>query len=581
MTDLSISNVVNISVAASNPGVNAYNTSNLAIVTGEPVAQAVQTISLSAVAASGAFVLKFGTLSTASIAWNATAATIQTDINALSGLGSIVVSGSIASNTLTLTQPGNLGSIVLATVPTNTLEDAGSNAITVSPSTTSMGWSGGALGYAIYISPTQVGVDFGTSSRVFQQATAIFSQQPNILAGNGQLIVLLRNVTQQTLTLSGLPASGAFTLEYNGNTTTSLAWDATPAQIQTALQALAGLSEVQVTGSLQGEFLTIIFNGVYGAALPITVPSNTLMTSAPASISVTVASSVTGESYGQTITRTQGLVQYFGVMPSETLAILGQTDMLAAAAIILPLNLIGFFVSYNSADIAPGGLLDLLRSGTFTNSRGLYYGDPSLSGLNAVLMMAAYAGRGLSVNFNGSNTTITMHLKQLLGIQPDPSMTQTLLNLAQSAGADCYVSLQGDPCVFTSGKNKFFDQVYNLEWLVGALQVAGFNYLAQSATKVPQTEQGMDGLKGAYRSICQQAVTNQYSAPGTWTSSTTFGNQALFLQNIAQYGYYIYSQPISQQLATARQARQAPLVQIAIKEAGAIQSSDVIVYVNA
>jgi hypothetical protein len=90
----------------------------------------------------------------------------------------------------------------------------------------------------------------------------------------------------------------------------------------------------------------------------------------------------------------------------------------------------------------------------------------------------------------------------------------------------------------------------------------------------------MDGLKGAYRNICNQAVTNQYSAPGTWTSSTTFGNQVLFLQNIIQYGYYIYSQPISQQLATARDARQAPLCQIALKEAGAIQSSDVIVYVN-
>lgn len=580
MTALSIDNVVNVSVSAANIGINAYNTSNLAIVTGEPTTAATQNITFSDVAASGNFILKFGTLSTASIAWNATASTIQADINALSGLGNIVVTGTIASKTLTLSQPGNLGAITIPTIPTNTLQNAGSVAVTVTPATVSSGWSGGTLGYSIYTSPTQVGVDFGTSSRTFEMANAIFSQQPNILAGNGQLIVLLRNVGQQTLTFSAVPTVGNFTIQYNSNTTTSLAYNSTTAQIQTALQLLPGLSEVQVTGEIGTELITIIFNGVYGAALPITIASNTLdIGSVP--VTITVASTVTGETYGATITRTQGLVQYFGVMPTETLAVIGQTDMLAAAAIILPLNLIGFFVSYNSADIEPGGMIDLLRSGTFTNVRGLYYGDSSNSGVNAVIYMASYAGRGLSVNFGGSNTTITMHLKSLLGVQPDPTMTQTILNLAQAAGADCYVSLQGDSAVFTSGANKFYDQVYNLEWFVGALQVAGYNYLAQSSTKVPQTENGMDGLKGSYRTVCNQAVANQYSAPGSWTSSTTFGNQALFLQNISQYGYYIFSSPIATQLATARQARQAPLIQVALKEAGAIQSSDVLVFVNA
>jgi Protein of unknown function (DUF3383) len=580
MTALSIDNVVTVSASAANIGINAYNTSNLAIVTGEATAAATQNITFSDVAASGAFVLKFGTLSTASIAWNATASTIQADINALSGLGSIVVTGSIASKTLTLSQPGNLGAITVATVPTNTLENSGSVAITVTPATVSIGWSGGNLGYSIYTSPTQVGLDFGTSSRTFQMADAVFSQQPNILANNGQLIVILRNVTQQTLTFSAAPTSGNFTIEYNGNTTTSLAYTSTPVQIQAALQLLPGLADVQVTGEIANELVTVIFNGVYGVALPLTIPSNTLeIGTVP--VTVVVASSVAGETYGQAITRTQGLVQYFGVMPTETLATIGQTDMLVAAAIILPLNLIGFFGSYNTADIEPGGMIDLLRSGDFNNVRGLYYGDSSNSGINAITYMASYAGLGLSVNFNGSNTTTTMHLKSLLGVQPDPTMTQTILNLAQAAGADCYVSLQGDSAVFTSGANQFYDYVYNLEWFIGALQVAGYNYLAQSSTKVPQTEQGMDGLKGSYRTVCNQAVSNQYLAPGTWTSSTTFGNQGLFLQNISQYGYYIYSSPISQQLATARAARQAPLVQIAVKSAGAIQSSDVLVYVNA
>lgn len=284
------------------------------------------------------------------------------------------------------------------------------------------------------------------------------------------------------------------------------------------------------------------------------------------------------ETLAAAITRTEGLVQYFGIISTETADDMGSTDMLAAAAVVQPLNKMVFFVSGSDASINPSGLLDLLRANGYTKSRGLYY---SGSAADLQGFVSAYAGRALSTNFTGTNTTETMHLKNLTGVSADPNMTQTLLNLALAAGVDTYPSLQGVPKVFCSGENEFFDQVYNLGWFVGALQVAGFNYLAQSSTKIPQTEQGMTGLKGAYRNICQVAVQNQYLAPGSWNSSTTFGNQVDFLSNIADYGYYIFSQPVSQQSQTQREARIAPLVQIAVKEAGAIQKSNVIVYVNA
>lgn len=283
------------------------------------------------------------------------------------------------------------------------------------------------------------------------------------------------------------------------------------------------------------------------------------------------------ETLADAIARTSNLVQYFGLMSTQ---IESQVDMLAAAAVVQTLNKLAFFVQYNPSSVDVGGSLDLLTTGGFTQSRGLFYDDSTDSGANALNMQAAYAGRALSVVFTGSNTTSTMHLKQLATIQPDPNITEALLNKAVAAGADCYVSLQGFPAVFTSGANDFFDNQYNLQWFAGALQVAGFNYLATSSTKIPQTENGMDGLKGAYRSVCQQAVNNGFLAPGTWNSPTTFGNQTDFYANIEQFGYYIYSSPIATQLQTDRADRKAPLIQIAAKEAGAIQSSTVIVLVN-
>lgn len=437
----------------------------------------------------------------------------------------------------------------------------------------------GALGYKIYLDPVSVGIDFGTASKTYSMALSVFSQQPNILTGGGSLVVIPLIVAQQTMTFSGVAASGTFVLNYGGHASAAINWNDTAAMIQTKLQAVTGLSEVVVTGSIASESLIVTMNGIYGAAALMTVTSDTLQTSGSSSVTVTPSTSTTGETIAAAITRTVGLVQYFGVIVNEILSVIGQTDLLAAAAVIQALNKIAFFVSNVSADIAPGGMLDMLRTGSLTQTRGLYYGDSVA--VNALGMLASYASRGLSVNFSGSNTTITMNLKDLATVQPDPTLTQTLQNQATAAGADTYASLQGVPKVLCSGTNSFYDEVYNLQWFVGALQVAGFNFLAQSSTKLPQTENGMDGLKGAYRSICEQAVTNQYVAPGKWTSPTTFGNNADLIANVGQRGYYIYSLPISQQLQTDRAARKAPLVQIAIKEAGAIQSSTVIVNVNA
>ena len=104
--------------------------------------------------------------------------------------------------------------------------------------------------------------------------------------------------------------------------------------------------------------------------------------------------------------------------------------------------------------------------------------------------------------------------------------------------------------------------------------------MAQASTKVPQTEAGVSVLKTAYRQVCLTAVSNGYIAPGTWTSAEWFGVQTDFINNILNAGFYIYSAPVNQQSAANRVARQAPLIQIAVKEAGAIQSTSVIVSIN-
>ena len=438
----------------------------------------------------------------------------------------------------------------------------------------------GSLGYKIYLEPTEVGEDFGTSSNTYAMANAVFSQKPNILAGGGYLVVIpmlgTAQTAVQTITFSSVPTAGNFLLNYNGDVTTAIAYNASQSAIQVLVRTLTGLEAATVVGTCATS-IVITCTGISGAVALMTISSNTLTDAELDTVTPTVTTTTIGfatETIDKAITRTVGLVQYFGVMQTE---IPIQTQMLAGAAVIQALNKIAFWLSVTAADVNPGGYIDLLRSGTLTQNRGLFYGVSLATGL---VYMASYAGRGMSTNFNGSKTTQTMHLKTLAAVQPDSTMSQSLLTLCIAAGADTYVSLQGVSKVFCSGENDYYDNQYNLQWFVGALLVAEFNSLAQVDTKLPQTENGMDVMKNGATQVCEQGVTNGFIAPGTWTSPTTFGNQEDLYLNVSQKGYYIYSAPISQQLPAVRAARTAPLIQVAIKYAGAIHSGSAVINVN-
>lgn len=428
-------------------------------------------------------------------------------------------------------------------------------------------------GYKIYLGPSEVGEDFGTASQTYKQALKVFSQSPNILAGDGYLVIIPIAAEVQSVSFPAAPVSGVFKLNYGILPTANINWDDTAAQIQTKLRAVAGLEGVVVSGNIP-DGLEITFYGVYGDIAALTVSDNTLSDGVDPVVPV-VAEVSAGKTIAQAITASLGLVQFFGIIGTKMFS---EADGLAAAAVVQPENKMLALVSNDPDDTAEGGYLDLIRSGGYSHTRAMYRSGNAEIGLGFI---ASYMSRLLSVDFTGSNTTITMHLKDLVTEQPDLDIDQTLLTQLESAGVDAYISLEGVPKLFTSGENFFSDQVYNLLALVGDLRITYFNYLATTSTKITQTEQGMDGLKSALDAVFAQYVKNGYIAPGKWNSPDTFGNQADFLANIEQVGYYMYSTPISKQAQADREERKAPLIQCALKEAGAIHKGSVIIFVNA
>lgn len=239
---------------------------------------------------------------------------------------------------------------------------------------------------------------------------------------------------------------------------------------------------------------------------------------------------------------------------------------------------IWIFPQHETSAIA--GIFTTIKDASLDKTRCLLYTEDG-DAQGARIMGAAYAGGAFSTNFDASNSTSTRNLKTLIGITPDSGITQTIYASCATAGVDLYVNYAGAPSVVSNGANLYFDRVYNLIWFVSRLQVDGFNALATVTTKVPQTEPGMDLLKGALREVCEAAVFNAFVAPGQWNSSEWFGNQDDFDKNIRQKGFYIYSAPVASQSQADRAARIAPTIQIAIKEAGAIHSAVINVLIEA
>lgn len=451
--------------------------------------------------------------------------------------------------------------------------------------------------YDIYLSASSVATDYGSGSVTAAMANAVFSQTPNILSGSGRLVIIpmvgavsatsghmttadiSANVTNiigvsagdLKVTLNGI-ALNLTNLNFTRATTITDIAAILQNSLPNAIVTTNGTTTITITSKKVGSTSDVTISAVSGG-MGVDLSGNGYFKSSTSSHVAGVNS--TGETLTQAIVRTEAAVSYAGVMSNLNLE---DSAISAVATTIEARDMMFLQHVCSSEDIM--GIGKTISDAGDTRVRILLYTPDQAS---ANLMKAAYAGRGFSTDFTGSNTSTTLNLKNLVTITPDPGITQTMYTQCETYGLDIYVPYSGvnGGSIVSTGGNDYFDNPYSDLALKFALQAAGFNYLAQTSTKVPETESGMNGLKSAYSKIMQQFVNNGELAPGTWNSSETFGDPAIFLQNISTRGFYIYSLPVAQQSAADRAQRKAPLVQIAAKRAGAIQSSAVLVIINA
>ena len=179
--------------------------------------------------------------------------------------------------------------------------------------------------------------------------------------------------------------------------------------------------------------------------------------------------------------------------------------------------------------------------------------------------------RGATVDFNATDSTITYKFKQLPGLSAS-DLSASKANAAEVVNANYYANfgtqLSGDSVsILAEGvmaNGRFIDEVVGIDWLQNAIQTDVFNYLFQSTTKIPQTDEGVSGIAQVLENSLAQAVTNGLAAAG----NVVIDNESVFLPK----GYEIFTGLVEDQSQADREARKAPPIGFVIKGAGAIHS---------
>lgn len=184
-----------------------------------------------------------------------------------------------------------------------------------------------------------------------------------------------------------------------------------------------------------------------------------------------------------------------------------------------------------------------------------------------------------TVNFNNENSAITLNLKELSGIVAE-DYTQDEINKAKKVGLDLYTTFGDLPKLLVSGANGFADNVYNFIAIKKFVQIDLFNLLGTTGTKLAQIDEDVSKIVDTVEKTLRLFKKAKVIGAGTWTSPDTFGDVEVFNRNIELNGFYVYTQPLSEQAQSDREARKSPAVQVAFKNAGAIHSVDVTIQYN-
>lgn len=443
-----------------------------------------------------------------------------------------------------------------------------------------------------YNSITGVAADFATTTEEYLAAQVFFSQAPRPTtlyisrraeANKPAQLVCGANAEKTIATWAAI-SDGAFDIDINGTEENITALDFSSvtdmdgvalvinARVATAFTGTCVLDSVNtrfiVTGSTTGSTATITFANAPATGTDVSGLMDALSTDGGTASNGIDAETITGSleaiealnskwyGFGFTSEVKDGSITSAGTNKDCL-----DAGVWAEARIKLFCNNsadANTLVSSNTTNIS-----HLLEQLEYNRTSTVY----NVGDYPAVSMFA----KGATVDFDGTDTTITYKFKQLPGISStDLSATQAnaLIGFNCNYYTQFGTQLSGDAVSMLAegivANGRFLDEVVGIDWLQNAIQTDVFNYLFQNTTKVPQTNEGVSGIAQVLENVLAKAVTNGLAAPG----SVVLDNETVFLDK----GYLVFTTPVEDQSQASREAREAPPISFIVKGAGAIHS---------
>jgi hypothetical protein len=456
--------------------------------------------------------------------------------------------------------------------------------------------------YREYSRVEDIATDFGTSAPEYLAALVWFSQRPqptNLIIGRwlqaaavGGLRCAPLSVANQALAVWNAITTGSVAITKDGAapvnvTALNFSGAASLAAVAAIIQAAApaGTTVVynttfqrfELSSNLQGAASAIAFLTPTGTGTDISTLMGGRSTSsgayvyAGAALETPVAAvALLDDMIGQ---RFYG-VKVLGLVPGvagDNTALLAVSAYVEAATT----KHVHAITSQEAGALLPQNTTDLpylLKAALYLRTLCQYSSFSPYAALSA-------ASRLFAVDYEGDQTAITLKFKTEPGVQAE-NLSTTQANALKSKNCNVFVAYNNDTTILEEGvmtSGEFADTVTGTDWLAVTTQRDVYNALNGSPTKIPQTDEGMGILKAVVEKRCQQAVDNGLAAPGVWQSN---GFGLLKTGDYMSKGFYVYSAPVSTQSVANRAARMAQPIQVALKLAGAIHSSNVTINVN-
>ncbi len=231
-----------------------------------------------------------------------------------------------------------------------------------------------------------------------------------------------------------------------------------------------------------------------------------------------------------------------------------------------------------TGDESPPDIFTYLKSLDYSRSIGQYATTQGAVYPNNIYGIVAIMGYACGQNSGLANSAFTLKFKQEVGIAIEP-LTSTEIGILEGNNGNVYLEYANYYTIFEQGKmadGTFFDERINLDMFVNNLQLTIMDLLYQNP-KIPQTDAGVTQLIQACNEACDEAVRVGFLGPGTWTGPNVLN---LKTDDPLPAGYLVQAEALSTQSQADREARESVPLYIAIKEAGAVHSVLIGVYVN-